>query len=194
MVVVGGATMDLTSSPEPGRPLLRHTSNPGVVTQRPGGVGRNIAEAIARVAGSGDEPPLLVSAVGADLPGDALIADCKNAGVDTRGVRRDDSRRTAVYAAMLEEEGELLSAVADMEVMDSLSADDFSGFAPQIDAAPLVVADANLSPEVRPSPDCIPGERDAVRDAVREGCSRVNALNILRALTGQTIGRPRLSF
>ena len=148
MVVVGGATMDLTSSPEPGRPLLRHTSNPGVVTQRPGGVGRNIAEAIARVAGGGGEPPLLVSAVGADLPGDALIADCKNAGVDTRGVRRDDSRRTAVYAAMLEEEGELLSAVADMEVMDSLSADDFSGFAPQIDAAPLVVADANLSPEV----------------------------------------------
>ena len=171
VVVVGGATMDLTSSPEPGRPLLRHTSNPGVVTQRPGGVGRNIAEAIARVAGDGGAPPLLVSAVGADLPGDALIADCKNAGVDTRGVRRDDSRRTAVYAAMLEEEGELLSAVADMEVMDSLSADDFSGFAPQIDAAPLVVADANLSPEVRPSPDCIPGrgmqsEMQSERDAV----------------------------
>ena len=149
--------MDLTSSPEPGRPLLRHTSNPGVVTQRPGGVGRNIAEAIARVAGGGGAPPLLVSAVGADLPGDALIADCKNAGVDTRGVRRDGSLRTAVYAAMLEEEGELLSAVADMEVMDSLSADDFGGFAPQIEAAPLVVADANLSPEVWPSPDCILG-------------------------------------
>ena len=49
MVVVGGATMDLTSSPEPSRPLRRHTSNPGGVTQRPGGVGRNIAEAIARL-------------------------------------------------------------------------------------------------------------------------------------------------
>jgi hypothetical protein len=47
-VVVGGATVDMTSRPAKGTPLLAHTSSPGEVTQRPGGVARNIAEACAR--------------------------------------------------------------------------------------------------------------------------------------------------
>lgn len=50
---------------------------PGRVTQSPGGVARNVAEALARLLASAGCPPaqlpLLVSAVGEDLAGRALL-------------------------------------------------------------------------------------------------------------------------
>ena len=56
-VVVGGMVLDVTASPAPGASLRRGSSTPGVVRQNPGGVGRNIAEGIARLVGphGGDE-------------------------------------------------------------------------------------------------------------------------------------------
>jgi hypothetical protein len=112
VVVVGGATIDIMSSPAPGTRLLPRTSSPGVVTQRPGGVGRNIAESIARmtaVAGSRGGGAVLVSAVGADLAGDALLADCATVGIEVGSVLRctGDEGRTAVYASMHDENGDL---------------------------------------------------------------------------------------
>ena len=68
-VVVGGAVTDLVASAAQGRPLLPRTSSPGQLVLSAGGVGRNIAEGLARLG----EPPLFLSAVGDDALGDRWL-------------------------------------------------------------------------------------------------------------------------
>ena len=46
LIVVGGMNLDLLGVPA--GPLLPRDSNPGKITLRPGGVGRNIAEKLAK--------------------------------------------------------------------------------------------------------------------------------------------------
>lgn len=74
-VVVGGAAWDIKASSLAAARL--HTSNPGTVSRTPGGVGRNIAEVIARLGGRVH----LVAAVGADAAGRDLLARTSEAGV-----------------------------------------------------------------------------------------------------------------
>jgi sugar/nucleoside kinase (ribokinase family) len=76
VVVIGGANMDVK-----GRAAERHqqgTSNPGTVTVSPGGVGRNIAENLARLG----IDAALITALGHDANGALLREACTSAGVD----------------------------------------------------------------------------------------------------------------
>ena len=95
-VVVGGSTTDIVSRPKPGTLLIPLTSAPGIVTQSMGGVGRGIAEAL----GQAGWRPLLISAVGRDLAGKALIAGCEAAGIATDGVLRDATGQRSVRIHM----------------------------------------------------------------------------------------------
>ena len=81
-VVIGGANMDVKA--RSGRPVVAGTSNPGHVVRSPGGVGRNVAENLARLG----TPTVLVAAVGSDAVGDELLAATSAAGVDVTFVRR----------------------------------------------------------------------------------------------------------
>lgn len=154
VVVFGGAVSDVVSKPYSGTPLTPGTSSPGETRQSFGGVGRNVAEGLARVlAGRGSAqakdkddnsnrsvtPPeiALISAVGADDAGRALVVACEEAGVSARatvqvgaGASREGhngeedlaSARTASYVAMLDDDGELVAAVADMRVLERMTA------------------------------------------------------------------------
>jgi pseudouridylate synthase len=136
-VVVGGAVVDLLCRPAPGTPLRLHTSNPGTVRQSFGGVGRNVAEVAARLVGSsgsgtlsGALPPVLFTAIGPEPHGAALAAHNTAVGVATVNVAGDRGSggsgsapgvRTSVYAATLDERGDLLAAVADMSGFDAIT-------------------------------------------------------------------------
>ena len=67
VIVVGGANMDLKC--RIAGPEIMATSNPGDISFMPGGVGRNVAETLARLG----LPTALIAAVGQDTMGDALI-------------------------------------------------------------------------------------------------------------------------
>lgn len=103
VVVLGGCVMDVVATPSPGFALSAGGSVPGSVSLTPGGVGRNVACAIAgmllpppttttpRSHVSPLPPPprvSIVSVVGADPAGDALVASLERAGVDASGVGR----------------------------------------------------------------------------------------------------------
>lgn len=153
-LVVGGIVADLTARPLPSRPLVRGTSNPGTIGLSAGGVGRNVAEALARLG----SPAVLGSAVGDDALGALALAECARAGVDTTHVRTVRGARTATYAALHDADGELAAAVADMVIFDAALD---AGWAADVAAAALgvrtasgvrddglcglVLADANLS-------------------------------------------------
>jgi pseudouridine kinase len=137
VVIIGGANMDVKAKSLAVNKL--GTSNPGTVTITPGGVGRNIAHNLARLGAS----VALISVVGDDLHGTALIAATNNAGVDISRVR-SDGPATGSYIAMLDSDGEMLTAVNDMRAADHISPQLIAANADVIAAARLVVADCNL--------------------------------------------------
>lgn len=139
VVVIGGANMDVKA--RSASPTLRGTSNPGRVTMTPGGVGRNIAENLARLG----TRTHLVAAVGSDGLGDQVLAVTSDAGVHVEHVRRS-VRPTGTYTAILDADGELVVAISDMAATEELSAEHLDATRGLLGRAGLVVLDGNLAP------------------------------------------------
>lgn len=141
VVVVGGANMDLKA--RICGPLVSGTSNPGVTSQSPGGVARNVAENLARLGVA----VRLLTAVGQDAMGDTLLRETAAAGVDVSAAVRVDGQSTGSYTAVLNAEGELLVAVAAMDVMEALTPAALRSRRAALRGAGWLVADGNLSAE-----------------------------------------------
>ncbi len=137
VVVVGGAVMDVksrcTAAPRVG------TSNPGTRVWSPGGVGRNIAENLARLGRRVE----LVAAVGDDTVGRELLEHTKAAGV---GVGHVVTSRhpTGTYVAVLDAAGELFIGVCDMVATDELTVGALTASTDLVGLAELLVLDGNL--------------------------------------------------
>ena len=138
VLVVGGINADvLGRSLQPAEP---HTSNPARVQVTPGGVGRNIAETLARL---GAGRVRLLGAVGADLLGESVLSATARAGVDVAGVQTL-AGQTGTYLAVLDAAGELLLGLADMNLTDALTPDLAAHWAAELGSARLLILDANL--------------------------------------------------
>lgn len=110
---IGGATVDRYYHLP--APAVIGCSNPARGIKSFGGVARNVAEVLVRLGAEAR----LASVVGEDRPGDDLDAAMRSCGVDTSLVSRRRGARTAEYIAAFHE-GELFSAFADMEVLDTI--------------------------------------------------------------------------
>ena len=130
VVVVGGANVDVKA--RTAAPLVAATSNPGTVVRTPGGVGRNVAENLARLGSR----VALVSTVGNDPDGDWLLHETAVAGVDVG--------RTGRYVAVLDHGGDLAVGVADMAATDALLPEVLDD--DLLRSAALVVVDGNVPP------------------------------------------------
>jgi pseudouridine kinase len=120
--------------------LRMHTSNPARQDESFGGVARNIAENLARLGA----PVALVTAIGDDSSGKALLAHAESLGIDTRGTLHMTGRCSGTYTAVLDDHGEMLVALADMALYDALTPEFMESRQPQRAAAALTVADMNL--------------------------------------------------
>jgi pseudouridine kinase len=136
--VIGGANVDVKARST--APLIPATSNPGHASIAAGGVGRNVAENLARLG----HRTFLVSAVGRDANGDFLLAHTADAGVHLEFVHRTDTP-TGTYVAVLEASGELAYAVADMSATAELGIAEIERAHDVIASAQLVVLDGNLA-------------------------------------------------
>ena len=106
ILCVGAAHWDVIGRAR--APLARGADVPGVATRRPGGVALNVALAL----GASGRRVTLLSAVGDDAEGDALLREAEARGVDRSLVLRH-GRPTDLYVAIEEASGELNAAVAD---------------------------------------------------------------------------------
>lgn len=136
-VVVGGAAWDIKAR-SAASAVLR-TSNPGSVSRTPGGVGRNIAEAIARLGGRVH----LVAAVGSDQAGRDLLARTAEAGVYVDQVVTGP-QGTGSYLAVLDADGELVIGVSDLAATDALALPAVAKAQELIARAEVVVIDGNI--------------------------------------------------
>lgn len=148
VLVIGGAVVDqvMTPSPHTSSGLVMHTSNPGSISTNYGGVGRNIAEAMARL---GECNVSLLSAVGNDAQGAGLLRHASEAGVDvSHVVRGAGDQHTAVYAAVHDHTGDLVVAIADMDIFGKvLSPEIIKCIEWKIARSQIVVSDGNISPQ-----------------------------------------------
>lgn len=138
VIVIGGANVDIKGRSS-GR-YVAGSSNPGRVTLSAGGVGRNIAENLARLGLSVS----LITALGEDTNGALLRVACAAAGVDLSPARVTQEP-TGTYLAVLDERGEMVSAVSDMRAMEAFGPSHLDEHADELARADMLVADCNLS-------------------------------------------------
>ena len=103
------------SSVDSAAPALQ-TSNPSIISQSAGGVGRNVATA-AHLAGA---KVALASAVADDLAGLSLLKQLEMSGLSTKFIRELETvngARTAQYVAVNDTKKDLVLAMADMSIL-----------------------------------------------------------------------------
>lgn len=99
-------------------PLVAGSSNPVRMDFSHGGVARNVAENLVRL-GAGVS---MTSLVGDDPDGDTVVAGLDALGIDTATVPRHPSAKTASYIALLQADGSMSVAMADMAIYDEMTA------------------------------------------------------------------------
>jgi pseudouridine kinase len=141
IIVIGGTNIDIKAKTTAS--YISATSNPGNVTFTPGGVGRNIAHNLGSLGVS----VALISAIGNDAPGEIAMAATGAAGVDLSMCLRCDAASGA-YVAVLDEKGELVSAVNDMRILENLKPENVKPHHATLQAAKLIVVDCNTRPDL----------------------------------------------
>ena len=123
-------------------PLTMGTSNPARQSESFGGVARNIADNLARLGA----PVSLTTAIGDDASGRALLAHAEAAGIDMGATLKLDNTSSGSYTAVLDDDGELVLALADMALYEQITPG-FLASRHGCGAAALTVADLNLPRE-----------------------------------------------
>ena len=141
IAVIGGINADICGRPA-GRLILRD-SNPGRVSVRPGGVGRNIAHNL-RLLG---EEVRLVTAIGDDSYGELLRRSCETLGIDLSLSPVLPGERSSTYLYVTDEDGDMQLAVSDMEISARLDPAYLAPLLPALRESAAVVLDANLPEE-----------------------------------------------
>jgi pseudouridine kinase len=141
VLVIGASSLDVK-----GRalaPLVPGISNHGLIRSSMGGVGRNIAENLARLG----VPTILLSAIGADSTGKRLLAHAAESGIDTRHVLIGPEGRTDSYLAILDHHGGMHVSIDDMNSLNRITPRYVNDRRRLFRDATMVVLDANLPPK-----------------------------------------------
>ena len=141
-VVIGGSNMDIQGFPS--RPLISGDSNPGLVKTSCGGVGRNIAENMARLGAD----VKLLTVVGNDSNGQQLIGESSRAGIDMSDILILQDKATSSYLSILNDNGDLSLALSDMGIMESFTVSYIQSRHRQLSNASVIVVDANIPEDV----------------------------------------------
>lgn len=140
--IVGGANVDIQGFPH--AKLISRDSNPGTVKISAGGVGRNIAENLARMGCR----VKLVTALGNDANGRKLMERSAFCGIDMSHSLVINSMATSTYLCILDEKGDMVDAIADMSIFDSID----DAFADEkkdvIENSGLCIIDTNIPSSV----------------------------------------------
>ncbi len=140
--VIGGANMDIVGYPDGA--LRKKDSNPGQVKLSVGGVGRNIAENLARL----DTSVKMFSCVGEDFHGEKIISSGIDCGMDMSHVKRVKDYSTGTYLALLDEDHDMEVAISAMDIFKTLDEEYLRDNQLIISKSRAIVFDTNLEEKV----------------------------------------------
>ena len=141
ITIAGGANVDISGTPA--FALVDRDSNPGSVRVSCGGVGRNLAENLARLGISTE----LITALGDDLNGNLIRMHADRLGISLKNSLTVAGASTSCYLCINNELGDMQLAINDMTICARLTPGYFAGLMPQINASDLLLIEANLPEE-----------------------------------------------
>ena len=137
IVLVGAAHLDRLGQTD--APAKAESSNPGSFRNTVGGAALNVASTLAAL----DCEVLLISCVGDDATGRDVRAELAQRGVNTEITTLPD-QRTATYTAIVNNDGDLVIGLADMEVYNHFPAHAATRTIQKLEAEDWLLIDANL--------------------------------------------------
>jgi len=141
VLVIGAACVDIVGVLK--GEMQTGTSNPAQIRTSCGGVGRNVAENLARLG----QAVNLLTVVGEDQNGDQLIKTIAEAGVNVEAIKRTSLHPTGTYLGVVNTSGELQMALDDMRAMTLLSPEYLRQNEHLFRQASLLFLDGNLPKE-----------------------------------------------
>ena len=139
ILVIGGANRDITARANQEMIPLAE-SHIGQVSQTAGGVGRNIAEALARLG----QKVTLLSAFGDDDFAHQMMAHLTALDIDISPSLRVDGQNSDCYLTIHDKDGEQVTAINQMTLSDKITPRVITEQAEMIAAADFVICDCNL--------------------------------------------------
>ncbi len=145
VLCIGGINTDVTFRLS--APFIPGTSNIGAATETPGGVARNVAEAIA----STGTRAILAGPIGDDSRGHAVVNATSRSGVDCSAVAIQNGASTGTYTAVIDPTGSLVMGLSDMGILDDITWESIRPHASLMSRVSWMFIDANLPPTVAAS-------------------------------------------
>ena len=139
VTVIGGVNMDISAALT--APFVPADSVPGQVTLGCGGVARNIAHNL-RLMG---HEVKFVSAFGGETFGEMCWRECEAIGLDLTSSERCEGMRNGLYLCVNDQTGEMISAVADTDIIAHITPEFLGARIDSINHSMLVIADTNIS-------------------------------------------------
>jgi len=136
VVVIGGAVVDLFAYPH--QKIHMNDSNPGYFTTSLGGVGRNIAENLARLG----LDTTLITVLGKDAQGSDIQKHSESVGLKISAVLTDS---TPTYISIMDEHRDTVVAIAAMDQISLLTKQEIEKRSILLNQADLILVDTNLS-------------------------------------------------
>ena len=139
IVIIGGTNHDIFAYAH--HSIKLNDSNPGYLKEAFGGVGRNIAENIARLKLN----PTLITAIGSDDVGKRIIKSGSKIGIDFDII---ETSKTPSYLAVLDEHKDMYVSIAAMDELEQISLEQMKEKESIIKQADLLIVDTNFNSEI----------------------------------------------
>lgn len=136
VVVIGGAVVDLFAYPH--QQIQMNDSNPGYFTTSLGGVGRNIAENLARLG----IDTTLITVLGKDAQGANIENHSKSVNLKLSVI---EAETTPTYISIMDEHRDTVVAIAAMDQILLLTKEEIEKRSTLLNQADIILIDTNLS-------------------------------------------------
>ncbi len=141
IVVVGGNNMDINATSKNG--IVMGDSNPGNVYIGFGGVGRNIAENLARLG----QDVRFLTVFGDDEFSKHLMDHAEKTGINIQSSLQMPNTSGCVYVCINNDDGDMTVAINDMALCNCITPEYILSKLDELNAAEAIIVDANLSTE-----------------------------------------------
>ena len=140
--IVGGINIDIEGAPF--KSIKYHDSNPGKIRLSYGGVGRNIAENLARLGGN----CAMISCVGDEPMSLGALNYLKDLGVDVSHVRVMPEEMPSMYLSILDENGDMELGISDMDIIRNITPGYIDEIRHFLEGMDVVALDGNLTADL----------------------------------------------
>lgn len=137
--IVGGINIDIEGAPF--KSIKYRDSNPGKIRLSYGGVGRNIAENLARLGGD----CAMVSCVGDEPMSLGAVKYLEDLGVDVSHVRVIHDEMPSMYLSILDENGDMELGISDMDIINNITPAYIDEIRHFLEGMGVVALDGNLT-------------------------------------------------